>query len=264
MIQLEYTKELTNTGLSDDQSVVYELLLKLGEQQASSISKKIPIERSLSRPLVYKVLDELIEKELVEKNDPKNKVATFIAKHPVAIGKYFDIQKSEITKAKGKFDAISGHLSSIYNLSSGKPGVQFYEGEDGIWEVLMDSITSTEEVLTYADLNAINKYIPTLNAEYSALREDKNIKTRGLVIDSTEARKFISSYTGEVTTTKLISSEQEVVPFQTIMKIYDQKVSYITLTDDYLVGIIITDQFIANTHKYLFDSMWKCSSGDVV
>ena len=147
---------------------------------------------------------------------------------------------------------------------NGKPGVQFYEGKDGVWEVLMDSITATEEILTYADLNAISKYIPDLNAEYSVLREDKHIKTRGLVIDSPEARKFISSYTGDTTTTKLITSTQKVVPFQTIMKIYDQKVSYITLTDDYLVGVIITDQYIANTHKYLFESMWHSTQGEVV
>jgi hypothetical protein len=128
----------------------------------------------------------------------------------------------------------------------------------------MDSLAASEEILTYADLEAIAKYIPDLNAEYSAIREDQDVKKRGLVIDSPEARKFLKSYDGEVTGTKLITSTDSVVPFQTIMQIYDNKVSYITLTNEYLVGIIITDQFIANTHKYLFESLWKCSSGDVV
>jgi hypothetical protein len=52
--------------------------------------------------------------------------------------------------------------------------------------------------------------------------------------------------------------------FQSVMQIYDNKVSYITLTDDYLVGIIITDQYIADTHKYLFESLWELSSGEVI
>ena len=58
MTQLEYTKELTNAGLSEDQAVVYETLLKVGKQQASALYKQIPGTASLSRPLVYKVLDE--------------------------------------------------------------------------------------------------------------------------------------------------------------------------------------------------------------
>jgi len=262
MIQLEYTQNLTDAGLSNDQAVVYETLLKLGESQASKLAKSVPT--SLSRPLVYKVLEELIGLDLATKADSKGKVATFTPKHPVAISKIIDEQKERIEHTKKQFLTTSGKLSSLFNLSVGKPGVQFYEGKDGIWDVLMDSMNATEEILTYADLEAIAKYIPELNAEYSVLREEKDVKKRGLVIDSPAARKFLASYDGEVTHTKLISGTEATVPFQTVMQIYDNKVSYITLTDEYLVGIIITDHFIANTHKYLFESLWKRSHGEEV
>ncbi len=264
MTALEYTQALTETGLTTEQAVLYELLLKLGESPASSLSKAVPSAYSLSRPLVYKVLEELITLDLAEKNDPAGKVASFTAKHPVAISKAIDQKKEQIERTKQQFLATSGKLSSLFNLSVGKPGVQFYEGKDGVWEVLMDSLTASEEILTYADLEAIAKYIPELNAEYSTMREDQDVKKRGLVIDSPEARKFLKSYDGKVTNTKLITATEGVVPFQTIMQIYDNKVSYVTLTSEYLVGIIITDQFIANTHKYLFESLWELSSGEIV
>lgn len=264
MITLEYTKEITDTGLSKEQAVVYEVLLKLGEAAASAVAKAVPSEIKLSRPLVYKVLDELIALELVEKREEAGKVTRFVAKHPVAITNVIEKEKERIERTKKLFVTTAGKLSSLFNLSVGKPGVQFYEGKDGVWEVLLDSLTATEEILTYADLEAIAKFIPDLNAEYSTLREEKDVKKRGLVIDSAEARKFLKSYDGEVTKTKLIKATDKVVPFQTIMQVYDNKVSYITLTEDYLVGIIITDQHIANTHKYLFESHWKLSSGEEV
>ena len=264
MIQLEYTKEITDTGLSKEQAIVYEVLLKLGESPASRLAKAIPSGTTLSRPLVYKVLEELIELDLASKSDEAGKIAKFTPKHPVAITKVIEEQKEKIERTKKQFLATSGKLSSLFNLSVGKPGVQFYEGEDGVWEVLLDSLTASEEILTYADLEAIAKYIPALNAEYSTMREDQNVKKRGLVIDSPEARKFLKSYDGEVTGTKLIKGKENMPDFQTIMQIYDNKVSYITLTDEYLVGIIITDQFIANTHKYLFESLWELSSGEIV
>lgn len=264
MITLEYTEEITNTGLSKELAVVYEALLKLGESPASTIAKAIPSTAHLSRPLVYKVLEELIILDLAEKHAPKGKVATFLPKHPVALSKAIDKQKEKIELAKKQFLPTSGKLSSLYNLMSGKPGVQFFEGEDGVWEVLMDSLTATEEIRTYADLEAIEKYIPALNAEYSTLREERGVNKRGLVIDSSKARDFLKSYDGKVTSTKLIQDRKNATLFQTIMQIYDNKVSYITLTETHLIGIIITDPHIANTHKYLFDSMWNLQQGDLL
>ena len=264
MIQLEYTKEITDTGLSREQAIVYEVLLKLGESPASAIAKAIPSGTVLSRPLLYKVLEELIELGLAQKADGKKKVTHFIPKHPATITTIINKQKEKVEQTKKQFLTTSGKLSSLFNLSVGKPGVQFYEGEDGVWEVLMDSLTASEEIFSYADLEAIEKYIPALNAEYSTLREEKNVKKRGLVIDSPLARKFLKSYDGNITHTKLINTNDTSPSFHTIMQIYDNKVSYITLTDEYLIGIIITDQHIADTHKYLFESLWGLSSGDVI
>ena len=264
MIQLEFTKEIADAGLSKEQAIVYETLLRIGESPARGIARSISSEVSLSRPMVYKLLEELMDLDLVEKFDEPGKVAKFAPKHPVAINKIIDERKRSIEHTKRQFLTTSGKLSSFFNMSVGKPGVQFYEGEDGVWEVLMDSLNATEEILTYAHLEAIEKYIPNLNTEYSALREYHGVKKRGLVIDSPEARKFLRSYTGKVTKTKLISAKEKTPPFQTTMQIYDNKISYVTLTDDYFVGIIITDQYIANTHKYLFESLWRLSSGEVV
>lgn len=264
MIQLEYTKEIVDTGLSNEQAIVYEVLLKQGESPASAIAKAIPSSASLSRPLVYKVLEELIELDLAEKSDGAGKIAKFTPKHPVAITKVIEKEKERIERTKKQFLATSGKLSSLFNLSVGKPGVQFYEGKEGIWEVLMDSLTATEEILAYSDIAAIIKYIPDINAEYAVMREEAKIKKRALVIDTPETRKFLQSYDPTVTQQKLISAREGAQAFKTTMQIYDNKVSYITLTQDYVLGIIITDQHIANTHKYLFNSMWDCSSGEVI
>jgi sugar-specific transcriptional regulator TrmB len=262
MITLEYTNNLIATGLTKEQATVYETLLKLGETTASKLTKSLPTP--LSRPLVYKVLEELIALGLTTKLETAGKVTVFTPKHPVGITERIDKQKEQIEQVKKEFTATAGKLISLFNLNSGRPGVQFFEGKDGVWEVLMDSLTATEEILAYGDLEAIAKYIPDLNAEYSAMREEKQVKKRGLVIDSSEARKFLQTYGGNVTDTKLMPATGNVVPFQTVMQIYDQKVSYITLTDKYLIGFIITDQFIANTHKYLFESHWQSAKGEIV
>ncbi|MBP9749582.1 MAG: hypothetical protein KBD21_02535 [Candidatus Pacebacteria bacterium] len=264
MVTLEYTKDIIDTGLSKVQAVVYEVLLKLGESPASTITKAIPRDMTISRPLVYRALEELIELELASKLDVTGKVARFIPKHPVAITKVIDAQRERIERTKKQFITTQGKLSSLFNLTVGKPGVQFYEGEDGVWEVLMDSLTASEEILAYSDLDAIRKYIPELNAEYATLREEKGVKKRALVIDSPETRKFLQSYNPTYTKQKLIKTAEGVTAFQTTVQIYDNKISYITLTDEYFVGIIVTDQHIADTQRFLFESLWNLSGGEIL
>jgi len=263
-MELQFNSTLQDAGLSTDQAVIYELLIKLGQKPASDLTKSLPNTHSLSRPQVYKVLDELIARGLVEKHNPAGKVASFSVTHPENLEKQIHIEKQ---RRDEQFERANKHLpqlTSLFNLTAGKPGVQYFEGKDGLWQVLEDTLTATEEILTYADVEAINQYIPELNAEYVALREDKHVKKRGLVVDSPAARKFLASYTWQVTTTKLIPRTAALGVFQTIIQIYDNKVSYMTMSEHHLIGIIITDQFIANTHKFLFESMWQVASGEVV
>jgi len=244
--------------------VIYELLVRLGTKPASDLTKALPATHLLSRPQVYKVLDELIVRGLIEKHDLPGKVATFAVTHPDALAKMLAQNKTQFDERYERASKTIPQLTSLFNLTSGKPGVQYFEGKDGLWQVLEDTLTAKDEILTYADVEAINQFIPELNAEYVALREDKNVRKRGLVVDTPGARKFIASYTGQVTTTKLIPKIQSLNVFQTIIQIYDNKVSYMTMSEHHLIGIIITDQFIANTHKFLFESMWQLTSGEVL
>lgn len=263
-MELQFNTTLTDAGLTSDQAVIYELLVRFGTKQARDVAKGLPVGHPLSRPQVYKVLDELIVKGLVEKHDTTGKVATFSVTHPENLTKQATLAKQHLDEQYERAVKNIPQLTSLFNLTSGRPGVQYFEGKDGLWQVLEDTLTATEEILTYADVEAINKYIPELNAEYVALREDKTVKKRGLVVDTPAARKFLDSYTGAVTTTKLIPHTQSLGVFQTIIQIYDNKVSYMTMSDSHLIGIIITDQFIANTHKFLFESMWQLASGEIV
>ena len=79
------------------------------------------------------------------------------------------------------------------------------------------------------------------------------------MIDTPFARKYLTNYFLEITDTKLI--KYDAPPFQNIIQIYDNKISYITLNEKFMIGIIISDKSIYETHKYLFEFMWQNTSG---
>src|SRR3989344_5423280 len=246
-----YEESLQQTGLSKDQAAVYEVLIQNGPQPARAVHQK----STLSRPLAYKVLDELIALGLVEKNDPPGKVSRFSAAHPLKLKEIADKRFEAAQGAKAAVEGTLGKLISDFNLQNGKPGVQFFEGLEGIKKVLDDSLTAKTEIYSYADLESIEKYISDINKKYVRDRERLNIKKKGIVLDTLVARTFLKDYAPGVTETKLIARESS--PFRTVMQMYDGKISYITLAEENLIGVIIADQRIYEMHRDLFLHLWE-------
>src|SRR3989304_10490683 len=127
---------LPQAGLTENQAFIYEILVKNGPMSAGAVCKKTPLKRGL----VYKILDELTEIGLVEKREKPREVAIFSPAHPLKIKA---LAKEREEKAKAAQAALEGVLPKIisdFNLSISKPGVQFFEGLDGIKQVLEDTL----------------------------------------------------------------------------------------------------------------------------
>jgi sugar-specific transcriptional regulator TrmB len=246
-----YEQNLILSGLTKDEAHIYEMLVRNGRMRASDIARDAQIS---SRPLAYKILDDLEEKGLIEKHEKEKGITEFTASHPLKL-KEFVLQKREQAEgASIAVEGILGKLISDFNLTSGKPGIRFFEGKAGMKAVLDDSLTAKEAIDTYVDIEAIEKYIPDINKEYSQQREKYGIKKRGIVLDTPFNRKHLSEYHTRVTDTKFIKLNR--APFHTVMQIYDKKISYLTLREENMIGAIIEDPHIYAMHKSLFEYLW--------
>lgn len=253
-----YEQHLTQSGLTKEQAIVYEVLLKFGALPAGKISsktaelnEKIPIKRGL----VYKILEQLVDFGLIEKQEEPGKVAIFQVGHPLKIKELIEKKERQAKDAGLALDGVLGSLVSDFNLVSGKPGIQYFEGEEGIKRVVFDSLSSKTEIYQYIDNEAANKYFPEINKEYVKVRKEKEIKKKMITIDSEYIRKNASKYDKDLTDVHLIDGKK--YPFATAMSIYDNKISYITLKEDKKIGFIIDDADIAKMHRTLFEYMWE-------
>lgn len=247
---------LKQAGLSEEQAVTYEALLEKGPQKASPLAEWTGIKRGLT----YKVLEQLENMGLVEKKGGTGTVAVFYPNHPSVLLDKMDRDKKNLDLAKEMVSLGLGSLASKYNLIVGKPSIRFFEGKEGIKEVLFDtlSVSKDTEIYTYVDLDAILKYIPEINEEYSEKREKLGIKKKGLMLDTIKAREVIKTYLTEITETKFIKIN--VPEFETIMQIYENKISYITLKENQMIGIIIEDPHIYKMHKAIFEHLWEITT----
>ncbi|MEI8339296.1 MAG: helix-turn-helix domain-containing protein [bacterium] len=244
-----YEELLTKTGLTPDQAKVYETLLKGGVMPAS----KAALQAGLKRGLGYKVIEQLVTMGLVEKIDKK--VALFAPNHPSKIKEIIQRREDELKTIEASLSSTLGMMTSDYNLTTGKPNIQFFEGYAGAARVIDDSLTSKTPVLSYVDFESVMKYIPELNKEHLAKRIKLGIEKKTILLDSPKTRELIKGYDTTTTNIKLIS--HKAPPFQSVMYIYDNKISYITISDKDMIGVIIEDERITTMHRYLFDYLWE-------
>lgn len=152
----KYINSLSQAGLSYAQAEVYEILIKNGPLKAGKIHNKTDLKRGL----VYKVLEELIEMGLVSKKEEAQKVAVFEPLHPV---KLKDIAQKAEDKAKTAqlvLDGVLGKIISDFNLISGKPGVQFFEGVLGLEKIYKDILETGKHLYLVRSI-----YEPTYNRQ---------------------------------------------------------------------------------------------------
>lgn len=254
-----YQDLFRKAGLSENESIIYEYLLKNGQSPAAEIIKKTP----LNRGVVYNTLADLKGKELIDEIKMSSKgtkgisrISVFIPNHPEKLRSFVEEQEMRIEKARKELEASMSVITSDFNLSSGKPGIRYFEGVAGIRKVIADTFSSKETIYAYLDIEALVKYTEDINKEYVKRRENLHIKKRGIVVDSPFARNYLKGYFPDTTESRFINSQS--FPFNSVLQIYDDKVSYVSFSPDQRhIALLIEDRNIYRMHRSLYELTWE-------
>ncbi len=245
------TSLLSQVGLSKNEAQIYEIMLKLGKIPASKIFTNL----SQKRTTVYAVLEELIKKGLVEKDDSQP-VAEFRAKHPYTLKEMIDTQVQSIKTAENKLDAVLPDFISFYNQSQKRPGIVFYEGIAGIKKIHQNILTEQKEILAYVYINKeVDKILANYWESYYKTRIKNNIHVRAVSPNNSDGKQYKKNDEKELRETRLIPEDQ--FPITIEKNICGNKVAYLSLQPNELLGVMIESAEIAKTEKSIFELVWK-------
>ena len=247
-----YEKYLIDSGLSPEQAKIYEVLLKSGSVQAGRLALIVGIKR----PLVYKILEQLMALGLVEKVENK-KIARFLPTHPSKVKELLEKKGQEVESAKGALDSIIGNMYSDFNLISGKPSVQFFEGVKGVWKVLDDTLSLDESDTTYqfVDLESVSMYGAKIDEEYSKKTNKKGIKRCIIVPDKPANRELLEYVWEKGVEYKLMPCTQNKF-FETVVYIYKNRLAYVSFRKDEFISILISSAPMYEAHELIFKQLW--------
>ncbi len=245
------TTILKKLGLNQNEITIYLTLLREGKQKARELAKKT----SLTRGLVYKALQDLENKQIIIREDNENAVSEFLPIHPNVLKGLVEQKLKNITELKQSLLVELNNFTSLYNLGNNKPGIEFYEGLEGVEKILDDSLTAKETILSFSDTVSIDENVSKINVLYVKKRLHLKISKRILLPNSPKARNSVANKENAYTLYKFLPPKNN--PLYSTMQIYDGKISYITYKNGLLTSTLITDKSIYDMHKYSFNSLWE-------
>lgn len=252
-----YQKALLQANLNPTQAEILECLYGRADGKASEIAAII----GKSRTIVYKELEELRGLGLAQKKERPNQPTVFLAEHPSALAKIIEKRERELKKDKELIESYLPDLISEYNLSHNRPGIRFYEGEQGAEIVAKDSLSADGIIYSYLDTESLMKNFAGFVDLYTKERLNKKIVKKIIAADNAYSRDYMLKHGEEnfqesdLTQIKLLDDTFRT--FHTIVQVYNNKISYTNYTgDDSVISVIIEDQNIASLNKQIFEFAW--------
>lgn len=247
-------KTLLSLGLTKVQAEILDCLLQAGPQKASDVAKKTKRPRGVA----YKGLEELIDLNLVIKKEGRRGVASFAAEHPANLEKVLEKKEKDLEKTKQAFAASLPDLISAYNLIENKPGVRFYEGEEGVKKVLDDTLSSKTEIYLILNKKALDKEeeFKEINDLYKKKREGLGLKKKIIRVGRPPFHEPSTALNYEkITEIRYLDKTNTL--FKSSLQIYDNKISYQVISHEKIISIIIDDKDIYEMHRFIFETLWN-------
>lgn len=239
-------ESLVKSGLSENESRVFLVLLELGRGTVSQITRKAGLNRTTG----YDILDNLTAKGLVSISgkEPKQE---YLAESPDKIVSLLENQIKNKENQLSRIKNILPEMKSLHNVA-GRPKVRFYEGLRGLEDVYEDTLTSKEEILAYATVDDMHMAMPNYFSTYYKRRVEKNVSIRAIIPATPTGKARASKDSEEKRQTRLISPEKYY--FSPEINIYDNKVMIASWKEK--LGIIIESTEIADAMKKTFELAW--------
>lgn len=237
---------LLELGLTGKEIKTYIALLELGNQPASIIAKRTKLPRSST--LVH--LNSLAQKGFSIKSANVSNTTYFRPVKPSEIKNLLNQRKGKLDLQLKQLSQITPELRSLASQFLPTSNISYYEGIEGACRTI-DKIVEKDTPIYFISAHDIHpQIIAHIEKVYVPARKKMKTKCQMIIAKQDSAKKYVNKnseiyeWIGYIIT-KEYSLKSTIV-------IYDNVVQFLTLNGQSIGGILIENNYIANTMKAVF------------
>jgi len=240
-------------GLGREIADMYLALHAHGPQSISELSRNAKVERTR----IYRLLETLQSSSLVEvETHYKRNIikAAPIGNLHILISK----KEQELKSLQDELDLVA-KVFEHDSLSSPSSRVQFYQGDEGLKQMIWNQTKSKTEIVSTLRQNIQSKTLETFFVRWAETCNERDLSLRSVVSDTfiasqkkwyaKHANLRLAHWQG-----RHIASNVFAISHNTI--IYDDVVGFYNWHAGEVFGIEIYNQEIADEHRQLFEMLW--------
>lgn len=234
---------LVGLGLNKYESQIYLSLLELGADTVAGVSE----QTGLHRPLVYKCLPRLMEKNLIAESW-RGKRKVYVAESPSQLRKMFlDFSRD--------FENALPEMNQLYGKSNHRPAIKFFTGRKGVTHVYEDILATCKKgdvFYRYESPRHYREYKKYVPQEYLDRFRDK-MEVERLIITNEMTQKVKKPRLGRLV--KVVPPKYDLFLYDVTQLIYGNKIAFIDYSTE--TALIIESALIAQFQKQLFKLLWS-------
>lgn len=252
--------------LDENETKVYIAALEIGTATTAQIAKKAELPRSSC----YLILDELEKKGLISRTT-KNKKSFVVAEPPEKLVSHIDSKRKKLRQTREEVQEQLPELQAIYNKSTLKPKVRYYEGFESMknlyFQILDECKDEATEYLATCQGDPDKSAGLSRDPEYiqlfiKRLKKEK-IRSREILEDMKSNRVYKERHespTQQILLAPQIKSEpNKTAHFDKF--IWNDKVCIFNNQKDW--AILIEDPFFAENERISFNVLWNALESGV-
>lgn len=247
---------LIKNGLEEKEAALYLCALEYGEIPVSRLAQKLSIKRTT----LYLTVEKLRTKGVLSVN--KKRGVSYIAViDPQAILRDFtSVNNKTIELCKNKLEEIermNDAFEALKEASTLHPQIRFFDGRDGIKQVLREFAGSKISAVGFTDYRPMpDDLAKFIQAEIIPERKRNKNKARFIVPNNSINKQAKKEDGKRYAEHKIMNFKENESPIELLLY-ENNKIAFISFLKAELFALVIESESIHKSIKNIFDFMWE-------
>jgi HTH-type transcriptional regulator, sugar sensing transcriptional regulator len=244
----EFIEKLQNIGLTQNEAKVYLFLLEYQEARTGIICSKLGIHNSH----IYKILERLLDKGIISYKIVNN-VKVFRPVDPESLFALFKEKERVLIEQKQDLKIFISKLKKIEIKEQKENDFKYFEGQSGVRSMFTEFVSSfdkSSDVLIASAPLSYEKWNAFLLDLFHPPRIKKKVSQKLLI------PRRLKKHALEREKFKPIEIKYTSTEMDSEFGVSGDLIYFLSKGDK-PYALLIRDKNLANTHRMIFDTMWK-------